>query len=227
MLVKLITELTKLILSVKRSHPRRIAIDGVDAAGKTEIADELDVALQVRGHHVIRASIDGFHSCREIRYRRGRNSPEGYYHDSFNYEALRTLLLEPLGPGGSLYYQSSVFDFRKNSATSSLTFQAEIDSILIFDGVFLLRPELKDFWDYTIFIEADFAITIERAKQRDQVLFGTAEQVEERYHKRYIPGQRIYLKSCRPQNIANVVVNNNDPANPELQLVNSASDARH
>ena len=218
---ELIAELTQLVLAVKRLHPTRIAIDGVDAAGKTTLADELATSLQARGRHAIRASIDGFHQSREIRYRRGSDSPEGYYHDSFNHEALRKFLLEPLGPSGSLDCRTTVFDFCRDSVTPSLTLQAQADSILIFDGVFLLRPELKSSWDYAIFVEVDFAIGIGRAKQRDKFLFGTAEQVEERYRQRYIPGQSIYLESCRPQEIADVVVYNNDLANPELRSINS------
>jgi uridine kinase len=40
-------------------HPTRVAIDGVDAAGKTTLDDELAEVLRERGRGVIRASIDG------------------------------------------------------------------------------------------------------------------------------------------------------------------------
>jgi uridine kinase len=72
-----------------------------------------------RGVPVIRASIDGFHYPRHIRYRRGRRSPEGYFRDSFNYEALTTDLLHPLGPGGSLRYRRAVFDYRADAVVEA------------------------------------------------------------------------------------------------------------
>ena len=56
-------------------------------------ADELAAVLRDRGHTVIRASVDGFHNPREIRYQRGRQSPAGYYLDSFDYDRLRRVLL--------------------------------------------------------------------------------------------------------------------------------------
>ena len=59
-----------------------LAIDGVDAAGKTIFAAKLSEELRKRNHTVIEASMDGFHNPRAIRYRMGRDSPEGYYKDS-------------------------------------------------------------------------------------------------------------------------------------------------
>jgi uridine kinase len=48
---------------------------------------------------VIRASIDAFHNPRAIRYRRGRESPAGFYLDSFDLEALISRLLSPFAAG--------------------------------------------------------------------------------------------------------------------------------
>ena len=65
-------------------HPARIGIDGVDGAGKTSLADELVRPLEARGRSVIRASVDHFHNPRAVRYAAGRQSPEGYFQDSFD-----------------------------------------------------------------------------------------------------------------------------------------------
>lgn len=51
--------------------------------------------------------MDGFHHPREIRYRRGSLSPEGYYRDAFDYDAVHAQLLEPLGPGGDRRYRTA------------------------------------------------------------------------------------------------------------------------
>ena len=84
----LLDRLTHAIAAVSRPHPLRVALDGVDAAGKTSLADELVRPLQGRGYPVIRASLDGFHHPRAFRHRRGATSPEGYYYHSFDYPAL-------------------------------------------------------------------------------------------------------------------------------------------
>jgi uridine kinase len=66
-----------------------VAVDGVDGAGKTVFANSLARRLEVLGRPVIRAGIDGFHNPRSVRYRRGKDSPEGFFLDSFNYDSLK------------------------------------------------------------------------------------------------------------------------------------------
>ncbi|KAF0805900.1 phosphoribulokinase [Alcanivorax xiamenensis] len=66
----------------------RVAVDGADGAGKSTFADELWRMLRADEIRVIRASVDGFHNPEVVRYRRGRYSPEGFYYDSYDYEAL-------------------------------------------------------------------------------------------------------------------------------------------
>ena len=202
------------IIRIQQPHPIRVAIDGPDAAGKTTLAQELIAPLQAHGRPVIRASIDGFHNPARIRHKRGSTSPEGYYHDSFNYQALIDSLLAPLGPSGSRQYLSAAFDYRTDSEVQIPVRVAEANAVLLFDGVFLLRSELVKYWDFTIFVEAAYETTVGRAEQRDTVLFGSVGEVRERYEQRYIPGQKLYIAECRPKERADVVVDNNDPRDP-------------
>ncbi|NOG66284.1 MAG: hypothetical protein HND46_22960 [Chloroflexi bacterium] len=80
---ELITQIAAHITRLKRPPPAKIAIDGIDASGKTTLADELAVFLQQAGHPIIRASIDGFHNPREVRHQKGPLSSEGYFYDSY------------------------------------------------------------------------------------------------------------------------------------------------
>lgn len=210
---QLLDYLVNRIIQIERPHPIRIAIDGPDAAGKTTLAQELILPLQAYGRSVIRASIDGFHNSARIRHKRGSTSPEGYYHDSFNYQALIDSLLAPLGPSGSRQYLSAVFDYRTHSELQIPIQVAKANAVLLFDGVFLLRSELMQYWDFTIFVEAAFENTLARAEQRDAVLFGSVEEVRRRYEQRYIPGQKLYFDEYQPKERAKVVVDNNDPWN--------------
>jgi uridine kinase len=211
----LLTVLATRIIAISLPHPTRVAIDGVDAAGKTTLANSL--ASQIAPHRpVIRAGIDRFHHPREVRYRRGPDSPEGYYADSFDLEALRRLLLDPLGPGGSREIQTGLFDFRSDSPQPTAPVQVTPDAILLFDGVFLQRPELAGCWDFVIFVEVSFETVLRRAVERDRELFGSPQVVIERYQKRYIPAQRMYLAECHPAQHADIVVINDDPIHPEI-----------
>jgi uridine kinase len=212
----IVAELAGRIARLRLAHPVRIALDGVDASGKTMLADELVQPIRALGRNVIRASIDRFHNRASIRMRRGPDSPEGYFRDSFDHAQLIKVLLEPLGPGGTRRYRRAVFDFRSDSPVTAPVEEAAPDSVLLFDGVFLLRPELRRYWDFSIFVEADFQVTVKRAEERDLELFGSRAAVRRRYAQRYVPGQQLYLSEVQPERWASVIINNNDPGEPRL-----------
>ena len=159
-------------------------------------------------------SIEGFLVARSRRYRRGEYSAEACYHDSFDYDALRRVLLDPLGPGGDRRFQRAVFEYRTDTALSQLVTTTPADAVLLFDGVFLLRRELIDRWDLRIFVSAAFEETLDRARIRDQALFGSATEIEQRHRYRYIPAQQLYFDTARPTDHADIIVHNDDPQQP-------------
>lgn len=214
----MISKLADTIAGLRLGHPVRVGVDGVDCAGKTVLADELAGPLRSRGREVIRASVDGFHNPRSIRHRRGRSSPKGYYEDSFDYEAILVCLLLPLGPDGDRRYKRAVFDFRTDSPVDAPWEIAPVDAVLVFEGIFLHRPELLPQWDFSIFVEAGFDVTITRAYRRDRDLFRTRAKTREIYEKRYIPGQKLYLSTQRPFDEADAIVDNNDFDKPGLKI---------
>ena len=211
------SELAARIVRLRLDHPVRVAIDGVDAAGKTTLADELVAPIERHGRPVIRASIDGFHNPSDVRYRRGRGSPEGYFRDSFNRTGLVETLLAPLGPDGNRRYRPAIFDFRLDTAVNAREEEASADAVLLMDGVFLHAPELRPHWDYSIFVRTRFEVTVARAEVRDQALLGDATTVRRRYAERYVPGQRLYLAEIDPERHADVIVINDDVACPVLE----------
>ena len=145
----------------------RVAVDGVDGAGKTTFADELGAAVAALGRPVIRASVDGFHNCRAVRYRQGRDSPAGFFEDSYNYTALKEYLLDPLAPDGSRRYRRAYFDHVTDKTVPVVEAEAPPFSILLMDGIFLHRSELLECWDVSIFLRTDFAVSVARCAARD------------------------------------------------------------
>lgn len=208
----LIEDLVSRVTSVKRPHPVRVAIDGVDGAGKTTLADELAEPIRRLGRPVIRATIDRFHNPRNVRYRQGRHSPDGYSRDSFDHDALIESLLLPLGPGGSRRYRRAVFDVRKDAEDLAPLETAANDAVLLFDGIFVHRPELSSYWDFSIFLDTRFDVSVPRTARRGS---GSPE-VDAESNRRYVEGQRLYLVECGPKSLATLVVDNNDLENPSL-----------
>jgi uridine kinase len=215
----IIDKLAEMINAVSVTHPLRVAVDGVDGAGKTMLGDELVASLFVKGRPVIRASVDGFHNPLDLRYKRGPDSPDGYYMDSFQYNAIRNELLIPLGPGGSRIYRSGVYSCVSETPVLVKLQEAPRNAILLFDGVFLLRPELIDCWDYKIFVDVGFDLSVERAVARDSSSSKRgfdANSLRMRYVQRYVPGQYIYLQSVGPKKKADVIFDNTRLDFPKL-----------
>jgi uridine kinase len=192
----------------------RAAIDGVSGAGKTTFADELAAIVRELGRPVVRASVDGFHNPRAIRYRKGQTSPDGYYEDSYDYEALHRNLLAPLGPGGSRRYRIASFDHFTDSPVEHPLCEAPAEAVLIFDGIFVQRPELRDYWDVGVFLDVPFEISIPRGAGRGPG-FGSPDPLAPS-NALYIGGETRYLRECAPTERATFVIDNSDLTQPAV-----------
>jgi uridine kinase len=118
----------------------RVAVDGIDGAGKTWFADDLARVLTGRGLAVQRVSIDDFLAPEVVRYARGRRSPEGYWLDSHDLPRfVRAVTAEPAGPPG----------------------------VVVADGIFLHRDELVDLWDLRLFLDVAPELAFARMARRD------------------------------------------------------------
>lgn len=217
---ELIDRLAEAIRSATTAHPLRVAIDGPPAVGKTTLADELAVVLRAQDRNVIRATIDDFLFPRAQRYRHGQYSAESCYFDAHDRAALCRVLLDPLGPGGDRRFQPSVYDQDTDTPLSPPA-AAPADAVLLFDGVFLLRPELIDRWDLRIFVSVPFEQTVDRARNRGTALAGsTADitEIERSWRTRYIPSQQLYYATAHPTDHADIIVYNDQLKRPAWEV---------
>lgn len=210
----MLEQLAQQIAQVRLDHPVRVGIDGRTAAGKTTLADRLAPLVEELGRPVLRASADGFHRPRAERRGRGELSPLGYYLDAFDLDALRRNLLEPLGPLGDRRCRVAAFDLAADAPVDAPLVVAPLDAVLLVDGVFLFRPELNGCWDFRVFVRVSTRESLRRGLDRDGAWLTDAR---DRYELRYLPGEQLYLDAVRPWELADVVVENEDPAAPRLR----------
>jgi uridine kinase len=149
-----------------------------------------------------------FINPRAIRYRSGKASPDGFYLDSYDYDALREQLLDPLGPTGTGRYRLKVFDHIEDRPIAAPVLKAAPGSVLLLDGIFLHRPELCGFWDMSFFLIVPFEISVPRGAARGEG-FGSPDP-NAPSNRRYIAGQRRYLNDCSPESRATVAIDNTD-----------------
>lgn len=90
------------------------------------------------------------------------------------------------------------------------------EGLVIVDGVFLHRPELRDLWDLSVYLHVTDDEVLRRAAGRDALRMGSPEEVERRYRARYLPAQELYRREVDPLAAASVVVDNTDPEAPAV-----------
>ena len=181
----------------------RVAIDGVDCAGKTTLADALAGLLR---RPVVRASADGFCRPRAERYRQGRASPVGCYEDTTDLPALRERLLEPFASTGRWTPRS--FDLDADRAVEPVWQQSPATAALLVDGLFLQRPDLAGCFELVLHLRVPDEEVLRRAAARD------GADALPLYRSRYLPAQRLYEAAIDPAARADVVLDSTDPASP-------------
>lgn len=202
------------ILALAPGGPAAVAIDGPDASGKSTLADALVAPLETRGAVVVRASIDDFERPRAERYARGRFSAKGYYRDCFDYGAFKRLLLDPLTSGvAPALIRTRAFDLVSDKAIATRPVAIPARGVVLVDGVFLLRAELRDRWDLSILLEVSENETMRRALARAG---GDSEELRRLNEARYIAGYQLYRDEAAPEAVASLVIDNNDHTNPVI-----------
>lgn len=143
-------------LSAELPTDRRVlvGIDGVDGSGKTTFANAIAESFSYRPTVLIH--LDDFLNVSKIRHRRGRDSPEGFWLDSYDYESLTRNVVEPLLPSGTGVYCRSSFDPSIDKAIQPALHQCAADAVVIVEGMFLHRDELTGAWDFSLFLDVPF-----------------------------------------------------------------------
>lgn len=209
-----LVDLLAMMLSTHPGERSVIAVDGPDGVGKTRLVGELlALAPHVAGRQVLSVSVDGFHHPRERREARGRTG-ETYYHDSFDYEALRTAVLRPFREGREIV--PAVHDVDGDAPVHPDPVEATDDALLIVEGVFLRRPELVGEWDATCLVTASPEVTVPRGRARFPVsrVPGDDDPAHPA-NTRYVEGQRLYLLQSRTWQ-PTWIVDNTHLQRPEL-----------
>lgn len=192
-----------------------VAIDGVDGAGTTDFAADLVEQLKKVGHAAFHAKVDDFHATRDRRYAQGEASGAGRYRDSYDYSVLRRVLVDPFRMGGSTGFVAAHWDWRREQPIQPKWLTAPEDAILVINGVFLQRPELRGLWNYTVWLDVPPKEAWARLVESDPLAH------DETAWARSEGGQKLYFKEVKPRELANAIIDNRDPDQPRRVFADS------
>ena len=184
-----------------------VAVDGPTASGKSTFADDLAEAVRKKGYDVFRASIDDFLKPRALRYAQGRDSAKGRYEDAYNYSVFRRVLVEPFSMNGSTGFVTAAWDEHRDRQIEPKWLSGPVDTMLIVDGSYLNRPELRGLWNASIWLDADAKVRSQRMLDRDGIEPGS-ERAD-----RYSGAFTLYEKT-KPRDAATIIIDNTDPDAP-------------
>lgn len=208
-------QLRSAIVGVKHAgRPFIAGITGVDTAGKTSFASDLGDCLSDRSIPVQLVHIDDFHHPRAYRYA-GPDAAENYYTRSFDVQRLVRDVLLPIQTDGSLARELRLLDLETDSYVASRTFDVNRATVVLLEGVFLLRPEICPFLNFTILLDIPWDIALVRARERHLGACGGAAAVA-KYSSKYLPAQRGHFEAVDPWSSADVVIDNSDWRRPRV-----------
>jgi len=213
----LLYDLALLIQSqVTEKRPLLVCIDGLTGAGKTTLSETLKGYLQIADTPTYSISVDHFHNPRSVRHSLGRLSPEGYYLRSHDYKKLCHLVIEPLrGLGPDYTIIPKAFDLADDRESLAPPCKIQAPAVVIVEGSFMLREELRRFWDFSLYVNVSRVLALSRVTTRDQHLFvlkDGAAIVSQRYHGAH----DLHEKLNRPRQHADLCIDNTDPGRPVL-----------
>lgn len=192
-------------------RPLLVVVDGGDGAGKTWFADELAELLRERQRLVVRASMDDFHHPRSHRHEQGRTG-ETVWSRSYDYRAMRRMLLDPWCEGPGAAYRCRHHDLETDALLDDPPAAVPEHGVLVLDGVFAQREELRGCWDLVVWLEVPDEERVRRVAARG----GFSAHVDDPEQQRYLDAQARYREAADPAGAADLVIDNSDLDRPVL-----------
>lgn len=183
-----------------------IGVDGLGGAGKSTLVNSLKLQLQSENYYSYVLHIDDFIHPKHIRYDLTKEEWDCYYNVQWRYDYLVKEILSPIKSGEIIDKQIEIYN-RENDEYFNQRVNLVHGSVLILEGIFLQRKELKDYLDFIIYLDVPQEVRLSRVLARDGYI-GGLEDIKRKYEKRYFPAEEKYILEYSPIETADFVLKN-------------------
>jgi len=180
-----------------------IGVDGLGGAGKSTLVNSLKLQLQSENYYSYVLHIDDFIHPKCSRYDLSKEEWDCYYNVHWRYDYLVKEILSPIKSGEIIDKQIEIYN-RENDEYFNQRVNLVHGSVLILEGIFLQRKELKDYLDFIIYLDAPQEARLSRVLARDGYIGG----LEDIKRKRYFPAEEKYILEYSPIETADFVLKN-------------------
>ncbi|MDA3804099.1 HAD-IA family hydrolase [Clavibacter sp. CT19] len=187
-------------------RPFLLGITGPDTSGKSRLAEAVRAEVVRAGRRCTVVHVDDFHNPRSVRYDSSLSERDAYLTRSIDTRRLVAEVLAPLRQAGSLETRLRHLDLATDTYSIEREYRVRPGDIVIVEGIFLLRDELRAHLDRVVHLHVDPQEMLDRGFRRDVPEQGP--DVMRKYHEKYIPGQQEHLRAHPPREHADVIVDN-------------------
>ncbi|MGN0638360.1 MAG: AAA family ATPase [Huintestinicola sp.] len=180
-----------------------IGIDGLGGAGKSTVSECIKKTFAKTDIQITILHIDDFIQPRAVRYSDKAEEWECYYNLQWRYDYLIDEIIKPIRSGEPFHKKIELYDKDNDCYILSDT-DIPVGSVVIIEGIFLQREELRDLFDFMIYIDVPEETRLKRVLERDGYI-GDKEQIAAKYNSRYFPAERYYCEHCSPAENAQLV----------------------
>lgn len=192
-----------------------VGISGIDASGKGFVTAKLARQLRERGWNVAAIGVDGWLNLPHVRF-----NPEDpaahFYEHAIRFGEMFERVVLPLRDTRSATVES---DFAEETATTFRKHRYDFRDIdiVILEGIFLLKPAYRQYFDLTVWIDCPFSTALQRAIARCQEKLPPRE-TEHAFETIYFPAQRIHFERDDPRATADIILTNDTAALPNCEI---------
>jgi uridine kinase len=172
-----------------------VGIDGLGGSGKSILADSISQRLELMHRAAVTVHNDDFYLPSASRNQLPASlKPIG---GDFDWVRLRDQVLAPLRSGRIAKY------VRYDWPSDALAEQHEVKprGIILIEGVYCTRVELRDFYDFRIWVDCPSEVRLSRGLARD------GKSIRSTWVNEWIPAEDRYYHEHRPRASAHAVVN--------------------
>jgi uridine kinase len=177
-------------LSKLRSGTKLVCIEGLGGAGKSTLAEAVSAALP---GEVFVVHGDDFYGPEERDWRSW--SPRQGYERYFDHRRTASQLLRPLRSGSAGRFQR--YNWPSNSLDDWIDVQP--NGLVVVEGVYLLRRELRAYWDFAVYVDTPRELRQSRLQARGEN--------DESWISQWTAAEDYYERVERPAEGADLVVN--------------------
>jgi len=187
-----------------------VTVDGIDGSGKSTFADRLAAALALKQLAPCVVRIDDFRQA--LDWAAGDDATL-YYDHYFDLSAVAALAAGFAAGSGTLTVPT--FDGLAGIAGRERTLTTSETAVLVVEGVFIRRLAWPGGTRH-VYLKVPFETGRSRVLARDVARGRDPGEVERRWRLRYQPAQERYLRECRPDTTATLVLENATSGPPRL-----------